>query len=163
MSKKLSVNAILKRGRVRSGPWEEDEIWESVISRRGGRPERRAIEVKKNGCRIWMGADNGNGHGMYNGQPVYRSFYVYFDGPIPEGKEIHHKCGNGRCVNPDHLQSLTRKEHRGSRLSAEDVSQIRGLAAEGLKGRQIAEMFGISESYASLIIRGLYTPILNAA
>ena len=25
-------------------------------------------------------------------------------GPIPEGKELHHRCGVYACWNPDHLQ-----------------------------------------------------------
>lgn len=28
-----------------------------------------------------------------------------------KGLEIHHKCRNRKCINPEHLQVLTRKEH----------------------------------------------------
>jgi hypothetical protein len=32
-------------------------------------------------------------------------------GPIPEGLDIHHRCGNKGCVNLDHLMAVTRAEH----------------------------------------------------
>lgn len=42
-------------------------------------------------------------------------------GPIPEGKELHHRCLNKDCVNPDHCEPLTRAEHAAEhkRLRAE--------------------------------------------
>ncbi len=33
-------------------------------------------------------------------------------GAIPEGYEIDHMCKNRRCCNVEHLQMLTRSEHR---------------------------------------------------
>lgn len=43
---------------------------------------------------------------------VHRVVWEECFGPIPEGNEIHHVCGNPRCVLPDHLESLTAAEHR---------------------------------------------------
>ena len=67
------------------------------------------------GCWEWQGCLNGKGYGSakWNGreQTVHRIFYVAFIGPVPHGKELHHKCDNRRCVKPSHLVPLTRKEH----------------------------------------------------
>jgi hypothetical protein len=37
--------------------------------------------------------------------------YEHYVGPLIEGHHIHHKCCNDICVNPDHLQQVTPKEH----------------------------------------------------
>ena len=50
---------------------------------------------------------------------AYRVAWAAVNGPIPttpppDGSsrwEIHHRCMNNRCVNPDHLELLTRREH----------------------------------------------------
>jgi hypothetical protein len=33
-------------------------------------------------------------------------------GPIPEGKELHHRCGVFACWNPDHLEPATHAENQ---------------------------------------------------
>lgn len=42
---------------------------------------------------------------------AHRWAYEYFKGPIPKGLELHHSCRTKSCVNPQHLQPLTRLEH----------------------------------------------------
>jgi HNH endonuclease len=42
---------------------------------------------------------------------VYRVAYALAYGPIPEGYDVHHSCGNPRCIEPEHLFAMTRGEH----------------------------------------------------
>lgn len=70
-----------------------------------------------NGCMEWTGATKNGGYGVIR-QPgttrdhrVYRLVYQVYVGEVAEGIELHHVCGNKRCVNPDHLEELTRLEH----------------------------------------------------
>ena len=42
----------------------------------------------------------------YNSQLAHRASYEAFKGSIEAGTVIHHKCGNTRCVNPEHLQAV---------------------------------------------------------
>jgi len=42
---------------------------------------------------------------------AHRWIYEHTFGRIPMAKEIHHVCENRRCVNPFHLEVLTRREH----------------------------------------------------
>lgn len=44
-------------------------------------------------------------------QSLHLHVYEHFRGLVPEGKELHHKCRNRVCCNPDHLEALTRQEH----------------------------------------------------
>ena len=44
--------------------------------------------------------------------PVHLASYRHFKGPIPEGHQVHHLCGNKPCWRPDHLIAVTPAEHR---------------------------------------------------
>lgn len=74
--------------------------------------ERAALST--NGCREWTGHRSG-GYGkvaLNGGQvQVHRAAYAFAHGPIPEGMQIHHKCGNRACVEVGHLELLTASEH----------------------------------------------------
>lgn len=42
---------------------------------------------------------------------AYRFIWEQIHGPVPKGMQLHHICENIRCVNPDHLEMLTVKQH----------------------------------------------------
>lgn len=87
--------------------------------------ERLVANVKEpeseNGCWEHQGQLQRPVHGYprvslrVNGKHVKRFAHRLMDeivnGPLPEGLEIDHICFNHRCVNPDHLQRLTRAEN----------------------------------------------------
>ena len=41
----------------------------------------------------------------------HRHIYEAEVGEIPEAHEVDHMCRNRSCINPEHLQTLTRTEH----------------------------------------------------
>ena len=50
---------------------------------------------------------------------LYKAIYQEKYGLVPSGLELDHLCRNRACINPDHLEPVTRKEnHRRSPLSA---------------------------------------------
>ncbi len=46
---------------------------------------------------------------------AHRLFYELFIGPIPEGAEVDHTCNVMDCVNPDHLEAVTKLENNRRR------------------------------------------------
>jgi len=72
------------------------------------------------GCWEWLGhTQNGYGHVGVGSKikMAHRAFYEELVGPIPEGMQLDHLCGNEGCVNPDHLDPCTSMEnhYRGGR------------------------------------------------
>jgi hypothetical protein len=69
------------------------------------------------GCWIWQDKPSNQGYGRIQDKHPRRLIqahvlsYEIFIGPIPPGKEPHHTCENKICVNPNHLEALTRREH----------------------------------------------------
>lgn len=69
-------------------------------------------------CWNWTGYLMPNGYGQCKPGgtdiPVvlaHRWAYEHWWGPIPEGLEIDHLCRNRRCVNPGHLEAVTRSQN----------------------------------------------------
>ncbi len=69
-----------------------------------------------NDCWIWQRAlHHGNRYGLIavNGLCLmaHRVSYEQFVGSIPDGLELDHLCKNKACVNPGHLEPVTRSEN----------------------------------------------------
>jgi len=65
----------------------------------------------ENGCFRPFRKPNSRGYCLMKNQQLHRITYELINGPIPEGKELHHTCFNKWCCNPDHLQAVTHAEH----------------------------------------------------
>jgi hypothetical protein len=69
------------------------------------------VKINNNGCWEWEGGTDKEGYGHFKSIRTHRLCYESFKGLIPPGKIIHHICGNKKCVNTEHLELVTRKEH----------------------------------------------------
>lgn len=78
---------------------------------------RNKVNIQYGGaCWEWLGSLSSNGYGFiwHEGHNVraHRFAYEYFNRTtIPPDKEIDHLCRNHKCVNPDHLEPVTRREN----------------------------------------------------
>lgn len=95
--------------------WKRHGDPTTKLTKRGEAPEARfasSYEVAESGCWQWTGALRGSGYGGFpDGRKTYRAHrwaYEHFVGPIPEGLELDHLCRNKLCVNPAHLEPVTR-------------------------------------------------------
>lgn len=67
-------------------------------------------------CMLWEGATQSKGYGCVtdgHGSSVliHRKVWEESRGPIPEGMTIDHLCRQKTCINPDHMEVVTRAEN----------------------------------------------------
>ena len=76
-------------------------------------------------CWTWNGPLNEHGYPTAPGaftlhRELYRFIPVY--GPVLVEHQLHHTCENKRCINPNHIQPLTDKQHRAAHGRTDDES-----------------------------------------
>ena len=132
--------------------------------------------VTESGCWIWMWSVNPSGYGKlkFSGKIVgaHRASYVAFNGAIPDGSCVCHKCDVPACVNPahlfvaSHLENMRDRDKKGRlvrltgsmngscRLSGSQVAEIRRIYASGKASQvAIAKKFGVHHTTVSHIVR----------
>ena len=126
----------------------------------------------KEGCWEWNGSFLKFGYGRFvidkKEYQAHRVSYELFNGPIPDGMCVLHRCDNPPCTNPKHLFLGTKNENRkdavsknrqakgskiaSSKLTEIQVLEIRRLHLTGRTGKSIAETFNVTPQMISYIV-----------
>lgn len=132
------------------------------------------VVIEATGCWEWTRYRDPNGYGRaYNPERkriewAHRLSYAAVKGPIPAGHELDHICSNPPCMNPAHLDAVTRQEHV-RRTMERSLANKRHLSAAslrslGLSYSEIADALeyagrtGASEAVKAAIRKGMVDP-----
>lgn len=149
-----------------------DRFWSKVL--------RLGFELSRHadgGCWVWQGCTvNGYGRVTIAGSSVYTHrlmLSVSLGRPLRAGEHACHRCDNPSCVRPSHLfvgtaasngADMRRKgranprsakgENARSRLTLEQVREMRVERERGATLKQLSEAYGVHYSTVSLICTG---------
>jgi hypothetical protein len=123
-----------------------------------GRPTRPGFRPLASGCVVWDGAVNSKGYAVDGNGLIHREAWMRIRGEIPLGYQLHHVCKEKTCALVTHLQLVTPEEHAVlegfRRLNEATVIEILDAITQGIRHADIAERFGISRPYVSLLKLG---------
>lgn len=108
------------------------------------------IRSREDGCWEWTGAHNESGYGITSVDKhlrrAHRVIYEILVEPIPEKMDLDHQCHapenckggadcpHRRCVNPDHLKPLSRKDNLAR--GCWDAEKVLGHVYRKIRERQ---------------------------
>lgn len=115
--------------------------------------------IDDNGCFICTSHARNNGYPLswFDGKKVRLNRFIYeqMHGPISKGLVIRHKCDVRECINPEHLETGTQKENiwdaisrnrlNNSKLTVEQVIEIKTGLREGATKKGLARKYGVSD------------------
>jgi hypothetical protein len=94
---------------------------------------------------------------------AHKLSYIAFNGQVPQGQQVRHKCKTKSCCNPAHLElgdgadQYADRQRDGTcnkKLTDDQIREIHRSKNDGVSLREKALKYKISSSTVSKIIRG---------
>lgn len=98
-------------------------------------------------CWIWQGATS-HGYGVFrDGEKTvvaHKFLYERLVGKVPEGLDLDHLCRNRACVNPNHLEPVTRQVNllRGETITASNAAKTHCKKGHPFSGENVQRLQG---------------------
>lgn len=143
------AESLVRRHRENSQQWRKRRYCSRTCFARALAARCDAVDVSaiyanyeldfESGCWNWQGHMDSNGYGRAfditrprgkRSEWAHRVFYRRFKGEIPARHEVDHVCQNTRCVNPSHLEAVTKVEHARRTFERLGLDDKHRLAAE---------------------------------
>jgi hypothetical protein len=89
---------------------------------------RGALDAYRKAQGLWLGSTHPKGYACrwVDGKRV--TVHRELVGPLEVDQDAHHVCGNVRCVNPAHVEVLSRADHMrrhfGDRVALDDALEL---------------------------------------
>jgi hypothetical protein len=138
------------------------------------------VRVSDSGCHEWTGSRLPRGYGRVGrGQKhrgvelAHRAVWMIHHGPISDGLVVRHTCDNPPCCNIEHLEIgtasdnlrdmqergranyLRGEKHRWSKLTDEQVAEIRTIAPVLNNNAALGRRYGVTGECIRTIRHGL--------
>lgn len=100
--------------------------------------DTKYIPEPNTGCWLWLSTITSGGYGAVRGEKrgqgwlrAHRVAYELYREPIPADRELDHLCRVRCCVNPWHLEPVTRQVNVLRGMHANVVARRSGICARG--------------------------------
>lgn len=79
----------------------------------------KAVKGNSKACWLWEGAKSRDGYAIFASKDeryAHRISYQLLVGSIPLAYEVDHLCRVRNCINPEHLEAVTRHENNARKV-----------------------------------------------